>query len=306
MENTSHESVTVGAVLGTFFPDGGKPIDEADNGLFQVSLKWQNLAAVAQLAEVHGILAGMPLGYMAELLGRAAAAGEQLGLALTAVRDAEVWHDIEPEHGQENRRAIAGRALAESSGLWSISTGHAVANVVARVVRGHSLSTHLDKAFKWDGPPEPYGMSRYSNLSLNDGTVKALARAASATAAPPLKSLVDPLVHLLESPAWAALTLRRDIGYHRWRPQSIEGGASTKSPWMYESRGTMSLSLGPSPGHVPPTVENLVAESRAGHDALSSAMADILARLPEALKSVGVGIWKVDEDPTVPSAFETN
>lgn len=68
----------------------------------------------------------------------------------------------------------------------------------------------------------------------------------------------------------------------------------------------MSLSLGLSPGHVPPTVENLVAESRAGHDALSSAMADVLARLPEAMKSVGIGIWKVDDDPTAPSASETN
>lgn len=192
MEDTSRESVAVGAVLATFFPDGGKPIDEADKGQFQVPMEWQNLAAVAQVAEVRGILAGMPLGYMAELLGRAAAAGEQLGLALTAVRDAEVWRDIEPEHGQENRRGIAGRALAESSGLWSISAGHAVANVVARVVRAHSLSIHLDKAFKWDGPREPYVMTRHSNLSLNAFTVKALVRAASATAALPLKTLVDP------------------------------------------------------------------------------------------------------------------
>lgn len=295
MGNTPSESVTIGAVIATFFPDGGKPIDEADIGRFQVSLKWQNLTLVAQLAEVRGIMAGMPIGYMAELFGRAAAAGEQLGLALTAVRDAEVWRGTVPEPGQENMRLLAGRALAEASGLWSVSAGHALVNVVARVVRAHRSSTHLDKKFKWEGPPEPNVTSRHSNLSLNAETVKALRRAALETEETPIRAFVEPLVHLVNSSAWEALTLRRDVGYHRWRPQSIEGGALTRSPWVDEGRGTMSLSLGTSSGHVPPTVEDLVAESRDGHNALSSAMNAILAKLPEALKSADIGLWDVVE-----------
>jgi hypothetical protein len=295
MGNTPNESLAIGAVIGTFFPDRGQALDEADIGRFHVSLKWQNLTLVAQLAEVRGIMAGMPIGYMAELFGRAAAAREQLGLALTAVRDAEVWRDTAPEPGQENMRNLAGRALAESSGLWSVSAGHALVNVVARVVRAHRWSTHVDKKFGWDGPPEPNVTSRQSNLSLNPEIVKALRRAASETEETPLKSFVEPLVHLVKSPAWEALTLRRDIGYHRWRPQSIDGGALTRSPWVDEGRGTMSLSLGLSSGHVPPTVEDLVAESRDGHNALSSAMNEILARLPEALKSAGIDLWDVAE-----------
>lgn len=47
MGNTSNESLAVGAVIGTFFPDGGQPIDEADIGRFHVFLNWQNLTVVA-------------------------------------------------------------------------------------------------------------------------------------------------------------------------------------------------------------------------------------------------------------------
>ncbi|TFB53434.1 hypothetical protein [Cryobacterium sp. Sr3] len=295
MEDTSRE-LTVSAVLYSFFPEGGKPVSEAEKIHFKVPTQWQKLATLAQFAEVHGSLAGMPHGYMAELLGRAAAAGEQLGLALTAVRDAEVWHDIEPEQGKENMRVIAGRALAESSGLWSVSTGHAVTNVVARVVWAHKLSTHLDEAFKWVWPPEPFAETRQSNLSLNASTVKALVKAAAATEELPLNALVHPLVELIRSPAWVALTSRRDVGYHRWRPQSIDGGALTTNPWVDEGTNSLSLSVGLSSGHVPPTIESLVAESRAGHDALSSAMGDIFNRLPAAMTSAGIGIWKADDE----------
>lgn len=295
MTHSANDSRVVAVALGSLFPgDGGKPVGDADRKQFKVSSDWQLLAAHAQFAEPRGVLAGMPHGYMAEMLGRAAAAGEQLGLALTAVRDAEVWQDITPEPKEENRRTLAGRALAEASGLWSISTGHAAVNVVARVVRAHHDTTYLDKALRWNGPPKPFVESRDSNLSLNAETVKALARAARESAELPLTALVAPLRALVADPDWGALTARRDVGYHRWRPQSIEGGALTTNPWVDTGEHTMSLSVGITTGHVPPTLESLVQESRAGFDALSAAMREVFDALPAAMISANIGIWKVE------------
>lgn len=105
-------------VLGSLFAgDGARPVGEADFSRAKIASQWQLLAQYAELAEMRGMLAGMKPGYMAEVFGRAAAAGEQLGLALTATRDAEAWQALTPDPKERNRRAMAGRALAEASAL---------------------------------------------------------------------------------------------------------------------------------------------------------------------------------------------
>lgn len=285
-------SVAISTVLGTFFPEGGQPIGQSDKAQFAVASKWQELGGGAPFGEVHGVFGGMPHGYMTELLGRAAAAGEQVGLSLTLIRDAEFWRDLAIDTRSESRRAIAGRALAESSGLWAVSTGHAVVNVVARVIRAHKWSVYIDKKLGWDGPPAPFADAPGSNLSLNGDTVKTLARAARETGETPLLELVQPLRDLLQQPEWKALALRRDTGYHRWRPQSIDGGVPNTNPWVDEGNGSLTLSVGISSGYVPPALEPLVAEARAGHDSLSLAMSEIFTRLPKAMTSSGIGMWQ--------------
>lgn len=292
MKEPTRDPVVTGAAISTFFPDGGNPVVKSDERQFTTSLKWQKLGELVDIGEVRGVLAGMPHGYMAETLGRAAAAGEQFGLALTAVRDAEVWRDIVPAGGQENRRVMAARGLAETSGLWSVSSGHAAANVVARVIRVHMLSVSMDAKLRWSGPPEPFAMTKGTNLSLNFPTISAVVAAAAATGESDLSAIVDPLHKLLKSAAWEALTLQRDVGYHRWRPQSLDGGVSTSNPWTKDSGGGFSMLLGTSGGHVPPGIDELVAESRAGHDALTTALSDILDALPNAMIAAGVGIWE--------------
>lgn len=279
------------AVLSTFFPDG-EPAGRTDARQFHTSQRWQQLGHGAQTAEIHGALAGKPLGYVAELLGRGAAAGEQLGLSLTAVRDAEAWVAIAPKPGQENRRTIAGRAMAEASGLWSLSAAHAAINVVGRVVRMHGSTEPFDTKLKWKGLPDPFVENKKSNLSFNEPTVQVLADAAAATTSTPLTALVAPLTALVGNPAWTALMNRRNVGYHRWRPQSVSGGASTTNPWVDtgDGSGSQTMSIGVSPSHVPPALEPVVAESRAGHDALSQTMADVLDALPAALESFGIKV----------------
>jgi len=290
VSDANPKSVPVSAVIPTFFPKGGQGFDAAGIAQADISQAWQNLGIYVVPYEIRGITAGLPHGYMTEVIGRSAAAGEQLGLAFAAVRDAEVWQRTVPEPRQENRRAVAGRALAEAAGLWSISAGHAVTNVVARVVRAHQDSRYLDAALGWTQPPEPFGTDPKLNLnlSLNRDTVKALRRAAKETGVPSLADLVEPLRDLIVSDAWKALEQRRHVGYHRWRPQTVAGGVSTTNPWVDQGDGSVSMTVSIGATHEPPPLETVVTEAREGYDALSSAMAEILATLPDALAGVGV------------------
>lgn len=284
----------VAAVVGTLSPgDVGKPFTDPDRTRAMVSHDWQMLGAQYEWAEIHGVSKGLPHGYFADLLGRAAAAGEQLGLAFAALRDAEVWRDLVTKPATVNHRSIAGRAVAEASGLWAVSAGHAVVNVVARVVRIHSKAAGLDAKLRWTGLPAPFDSGRRANLSLNPETVKYILAAAGQTGEGALADLVEPLDDLVKSAAWAALVARRDAGYHRLRPQSIEGGVPSANPWATDqAAGTLILSVSTFSDYVPPVLEEVVAETHGGYEALSSAMRDVHDRVPEALRAAGVPIWR--------------
>lgn len=284
----------VAAVAGTLSPgDGGKPLTNDDRERAKVPQDWQMLGAHYEWAELHGVTKGLRHGYFADLLGRAAAAGEQLGIAFAALRDAEVWRDTAIEPSRASHRSIAGRAMAEASGLWSVSAGHAVVNVVARVVRIHSDAASLDNNLRWSGLPTPFDAGRWANLSLNAPTTKYIIGAARQTNELALVELVEPLDGLTKNEAWAAVVARRDAGYHRLRPQSIEGGVPSRSPWEAdEIAGTLTMGRATFSDYLPPALEDVVRETRAGYDALSSAMSDVHDRLAAALAAVGVPIFR--------------
>ena len=282
------------AVVGTLAPgDGGKAFSPADHAKAMVPHDWQMLGAQYEWAEIHGVSKGLPHGYFADLLGRAAAAGEQLGIAFAALRDAEVWRDTSVEPATATHRNIAGRAMAEACGLWAVSAGHAAANVVARIVRLHSGASSLDKKLKWAGYPAPFDSGRAANLSLNVETMKFIKAAAVATGESPLVQLVEPLHALTEGSAWVAMTARRDAGYHRLRPQSIEGGVPGANPWVADqTAGILTLSVSTFSDYVPPVLEDVVSETQQGYDALSSAMSAVHGRLPLAISAAGVPVWR--------------
>lgn len=195
------------------------------------------------------------------------------------------------------RRNIAGRAFAEASGLWAVSAGHAVVNVVARIVRIHGKAAGLDAKLRWTGLPTPFDPGRLANLSLNPETVNYILAAARQTGEVALADLVEPLDDLVKSAAWAALVARRDAGYHRLRPQSIEGGVPSENPWAPDqAAGTLTLSVSTFSDYVPPLLEEVVGETHAGYEVLSSAMRDVHDRLPEALRAGGVPIWRTSDD----------
>lgn len=284
----------VAAVAGTLSPgDVGKPFTDEDRARAMVPHDWQLLGAHHDWAELLGVGTGLPHGYFTDLLGRAAAAGEQLGIAFAALRDAEVWRDTATEPTSPNHRNIAGRAIAEASGLWAVSAGHAAINVVARVVRIHDKAVGLDKKLRWKGLPTPFDPGRFANLSLNPDTVKSVMAAARQTSESTLVELVAPLDALVKSAAWTALVARRDAGYHRLRPQSIAGGVPLENPWEADQiAGTLRMSVSTFSRYLPPVLEDVVSETQAGYDALSSAMRDVHDCLPAALRAAGAPFWR--------------
>jgi hypothetical protein len=282
------------AVVGTLSPgDVGKPFTDADRVAAMVPHDWQMLGAMYEWAEIHGVTSGLPHGYLSDLLGRAAAAGEQLGLAFAALRDAEVWRDTKVGPEYESRRTIAGRAMAEASGLWAVSAGHAAVNVVARVVRIHSNAAGLDTPLRWDGLPKPFDAGREANLSLNAEIVQHILKAAKTTGELALVEFVEPLHTLTRDLAWAALKKRRDAGYHRLRPQSIDGGVPSENPWIADTAaGALTMSVSMFSSYIPPTIDDVVEEAEAGYGALSSAMRNVHDRLPAAMRAAGAPIWR--------------
>lgn len=292
---TEPQGKAVAAVIGSLSPgDVGKGFTPSDQALAQIPHDWQILGASYPWAELHGAINGLPNGYAADLIGRAAAAGEQLTLAFAAVRDAEVWQDTEVPMAEENRRNMAGRAMAEASGLWAVSAGHAITNVAARIVRLHTAASSLDKKLKWLGAPAPFDPGREANLSINSKTVNAILNAAKLTTEPALIALVRPLHTLVGSTAWQATTARRDAGYHRLRPQSLDGGVPTQNPWTEsDNTGSATMSVYEAASYTPPALEDVVAEARAGYDALSLCMDQMLDSLPKALSAAGVPIFKI-------------
>lgn len=281
------------AVLSSLSPgNAGSPFTAADAKEVKVPGDWQQLGRLRYAGEIRAVMAGLPEGYATDLFGRAAAAGEQLGLALAAVRDAEVWRDtsIAPEH--EGRRNMAGRALAEASGLWAVSAGHAITNVAARILRVHKGAVELDKKLQWSGLPTPFDNDPKSNLSIYRKHVNAIVSAAGKTGEQALTDLVRPLDNLLNSDDWQALMARRESGYHRLRPQTISGGVPNQNPWVAGGTTGSTMSVFSSSPYVPPVLEDVVAESRAGYDALALSMAEMIRVIPNAFDAVGVPLFE--------------
>lgn len=282
------------ALIGTLSPDGGgKSFSQADRQRMKVPHDWQLLGAQHEWADLHGVAKGLPPGYIHDLLGRAAAAGEQLAIAFAALRDAEVWRDTDEEPDGDTRRSMSGRAMAEMCGIWAVSAGHAAINVVARVVRIHGDAKKLETKLGWATFPKPFDSGRSANLSVNPETVKHLIGAARQTGEIALVELIEPFGVLVKDGNWLALVARRDAGYHRLRPQSISGGVPSESSWQVDHvTGDLTISVAEYNAHVPPKLEKVVAEVEAGYEALSRAMREVHGRLPRALVATGVPLWK--------------
>lgn len=290
MSATPKDASVVSAVLLTLSSGTVNPVTPNDATIIDVAQQWQMMGTRATTAEIHGILNGVAEGRLTEIFGRIASAGEQLGLALTCSRDANGWL---VSSGNEQSRAIAAKAFAEMTGYYALSAGLGLANITLRTLLLHPAAELVINAKykKANGFPA-FTDNRAAWLSLNSSLVDTLRRAAQEVKRPNVSSLINIVAELSGNGPWNSLVSRRDIDYHRWRPQNVPRAVQRQSPWEPSEDGERVIHVRSRPALTLPEYRDVVAEAEKGLSALSSTMKNWLMLFPESLREVGVSVFK--------------
>lgn len=234
------------------------------------AVAWQDLGPFAQVAEVLTVPRGVVAGRVAEVLGRAASAGEQLGLAWTCEQDATRW--LNSGRRRPLGWQVAARALGEMTSYYALAAAHGLGNVTLRTLLVHRPAAEVvNRRYPKAKGFAPFTDKPQAWVVLDQQLVDAAQAAAVAAGQDTVTDLVDAVGDLVRDPAWQALTRRRNVDFHRWRPQSVRGGAATSNPWDHDATG-ISLSVGTSTGHRPPDPHAVVQEASQGLAVLAQAM----------------------------------
>lgn len=254
-------------------------------------------ASRAHLAEISQHEAGQKPGRMAENLGRAASAGEQLALAVTCLRDARRW--MAPDADQA-RVASAVKALTEMAGYFAISAANGIANVIFLSLVMHP-ATEAGIRGEHEYIPagyvfEPFVFDRSTSVGSDKSEAKRLRRAARPLGSAVLDDWVALLGTLATDARWIAVTDSRDKDYHRWRPQTHAGGVPQSQPWVDLGNGQRSLTIGLEYGHTPPEPARLIAQVEAAVDLLADITDAWWTGLFDAWRELGVEPFQFRED----------
>ncbi|MCX7521743.1 hypothetical protein OSC27_05550 [Microbacterium sp. STN6] len=219
----------VGMVVPTLFSGHVEELDDFDQMVVETALAWQTLGEDASFQEMNAVAHRAEPGRVFTMFGRIASGGEQLGIAGTACRDARAWLN---QGLPDDRARLPARALAEVAGYYTLSTAHGLVNIAARLLaletRGRAA---LEKSFPQSKGFPPFDEQYDHWLAFNGHSVAALEKAADHHQ-PEVRQLVQLLRTLVDDEWWLKLVGRRNTDFHRWRPQSIEGGVATSSPWV--------------------------------------------------------------------------
>lgn len=283
------DKVVTALVLRTLFSgvDYG-PWPEPLPATAQTALDWQSIGQNVNFFELHGFTLGLEEGRVAELVGRIAAAGEQLGLAWTCEQDMRRWLD---PSAPRDRFSASSRALAEITGYYAMSAGHGLANVTLRTLLVHpEAAAVIDQTM--DGKRAkgfaPFSDAPAAWISLNKRAALQLQAAGAIVGQHSVNCMTERVAALAQDPRWIALISRRNVDYHRWRPQSVAGGVPTSNPWERTGSGARMLAVGETSQYQPPDAEVVIQEAAAGLTALTEAMRDWLANWPGAIRDLGV------------------
>ena len=301
LDGSSNETVEevpelAAMVLRTLFSGVKSGLSGSGQGPIEaVAMDWQTRGTQASFIEMHTITRGAAQGRGFELIGRVAAAGEQLGLAGTALLEAKRW--LEADRKVERGADMAMRALAEMTGYYAMSAGHGLINVTLRSlllspVCTAEIANTQPKRYRRAGGFPPFSTSPDAWLFFNPKEIQYLQPAVTAAKDPSVNQWFDILPQLITDPRWEALTVRRHEDFHRWRPQSISGGVEPKNPWTTEPGGASSLQIGVKGQYKPLDPAGLVTEAEAGLQALNEAMDAWMTAWPTALKGLGCPIFK--------------
>lgn len=285
----------VALILPSFSSGKVSPATARQSSVMDVSTEWQKMGANAHLAEIHGMLNGLEEGRLTEIIGRIAAAGEQLGLASTSSRDANGW--LESDRSPASV-AVAARALAEITGYYSIGAAHGLGNITLRLLKLDPRSAAVvDAAYPGAKGFLPFSEHRDAWLPFNSRLAATSRDAADEIGDVNVDALVDAVVSLADDERWIALSGQRGEDFHRWRLQTISGGVPKESPWTHLDGGGRQMTVRIGNGYIPPDHANLVREADDALDALADSMRTWLDLLPAAMRGLGAPVFVVPTDP---------
>lgn len=268
--------------ISSLFAGVEAPFIEFDRRLSQTALAWQANGNDADFAEMSAVVNRAEPGRMYVIVGRIASAGEQLGLAGLAYRDARAWLE---KGGTGHTVRIPARALAEVVSYFALSAAHGIANVTARLLALELRSREvLASREKHSGGFKPFDPKDAGWLPINARTVASL-EAAVVHHQPAVTRLVALLRSLIDDADWSRLVEQRHTNFHRWRPQSIEGGVAASSPWLeYEDYQVLAVRDGGT--LIPDSHERLIMEVGLGLERLEETMRAWLELFPDARQGV--------------------
>lgn len=255
---------------------------EFDGQLFDTAIRWQRHGNDAEFAEMSAVANRAEPGRMYIIVGRIASAGEQLALAGIAYRDARAWL---ANGGTGAAVRVPARALAEVVSYFAISAAHGLVNVTARLLaleeRSRVILAAREKSSRGFPPFDPKDTTW---LPINTRTVESL-EAASVHHQPAVRDSVTLLRALVDDQRWSGLVDRRNTDFHRWRPQSVEGGVATTSPWLgFEDYQVLTVRDGGA--LIPESHEQLIADTRLGLERLEATMRAWIELFPDARRAV--------------------
>lgn len=292
-DHEPREGTQVSAILSTLFTAQKIALTDADKRIVTIANDWQVVGTSAHVAELHATLNGIQEGRAIEIFGRAASAGEQLGLALTLRLDARRW--MAKPNDTEIHLPV--RALTEMQGYYTLSAGAGLANVILRIgLLNADIRGRIEERWKNNEGFHPFSSERNDWIQFSEKAFTTVRQALDAADAPELQASAEALLQLRKDPRWEDLDRRRALDYHQWRPQSVAGGVAAESLWSVLADGGRTATFPPRDNALP-DLKEVCAESDAALELLAGTAADVLDRFPAALREVGIGIYVRNEDP---------
>lgn len=257
--------------------------NELDRRVRKVSVEYQRVGLDAGFAEMQSVVNGIEQNRATELVGRIAAAGEQLVLAGAAFRDARSW-----QFRGEPTAAVAGRALAEMVAYFAYGAAHGIINATARLFAMERRSRELFKQgakgkFSNDGFP-PFGTKPGHWISFNSNNIESIGNATGHH--PEALHLLEVLRDLNADKLWTAMIDRRHNDFRRWRPQSSSAGVAPESQWCDAGEEVQALVIRDGNVYSPEPLGTFVAEAELGLETLTTAMKAWIMLYPAASHQV--------------------
>lgn len=302
-DDSAAPSTLVALVLPTLVPAQPLAFTVRERRIVEVARQLQLSGASP---DAKAVSVAVNLGFewvdpVAEILGRVGSAGEQLGLALASNKDARRW--TEPGAldaiGWDPPYATMGvRAQAEMTALWTLGAAHGLANALVRLLRLNESSRHvIDAEFpKARGFP-PFSEQQAAWVSFEPGVLRSARRAAAQAPSPAIIAAATALSDVLGNQRWTALLDLRNVGFHRWRPQSVDGG-TPKATSLIDSPSGRSLTVGLGASNAAPDAEEVLAAAECGLDLFCEAAMTFDQHLHAAINELGgKALFKVEDHP---------